>query len=195
MSLLDAARRLVRRLPGGIETNAQRFDVTPSTLRHQLAGTGGYRFSLENAELATQFAIEQGVDNPLEIVNTLAKNCGAMVIPLPGLYETGGGTMKDLAAAAHEFAQFVSLAALAPADGVVTANELSAVTTELSHLIGCAQRVRAGLAEMHEAGKPKAESPHLDVPVIDSAGPEAARSSWTAGPGTGAAWVGRMQEA
>lgn len=40
MSLLDAARRLVRRLPGGIETNAQRFDVTPSTLRHQLAGTG-----------------------------------------------------------------------------------------------------------------------------------------------------------
>lgn len=155
MSLLDSARRLLRRLPGGIESNAPRFDVTPTTLRHQLAGTGGYRFSLENAELATQFALEQGIENPLEVLNTFAKNCGAMVIPLPGLYQTGDTTMEDLAAAAKEFAEFVSTAAQATADGVVTGNELAAVDTELSHLIGCSQRVRAGLAAMHEAGKPR----------------------------------------
>lgn len=165
MSLLDSARRLVRRIPGGIESNASRFDLTPSTLRHQLAGTGGYKFSLENAELATQFALEQGVDNPLEVLNTFAKNCGAMVIPLPGLYETGDTTMEDLAAAAKEFAEFVAVAAKAPADGQVTANELTDVDRELSHLIGCAQRVRAGLAAMHEAGKPCSDRCMVALPV------------------------------
>lgn len=154
MSLLDAARRLVRRLPGGIETNAKRFDVTPTTLRHQLAGTGGYRFSLENAELATQFAIEQNVENPLEILNTLAKNCGAMVLPLPGMYDAGECTFQDLSQAAEKFAKFVASSASAPADGKVTGNEMADVDRGLADLIGCAQRVRATLAAMHEADKP-----------------------------------------
>lgn len=169
MSLLDAARRLVRRLPGAIESNAVRFDVTPTTLRHQLAGTGGYRFSLENAELATQFALEQNVDNPLEILNAFARNCGAMVVPLPGLYESGGHTMEDLAAAAKEFAEFVAIAAQVQADGQVTANELADVDRELSCLIGCAQRVRAGLAAIHEAGKPASERSMITLPVRDMA--------------------------
>lgn len=164
MSLLDAARRLVRRIPGGIKSNASRFDVTESTLQHQLSGFGGYKFSLENAELATQFAIEQNVENPLEILHVFAKNCGAMVIELPDLYRTGGTSMEDLAAAAREFAEFVSVAAQAPADGKVTANELSDVDRELSELIGCAQRVRATLAAMHEAGKPT----HMTLPVRDT---------------------------
>lgn len=167
MSLLDSARRLVRRLPGGIESNAPRFDVTPTTLRHQLAGTCGYRFSLENAELATQFALEQGINHPLEILNTFAKNCGAMVVPLPGLYETGSASMDDLAAAAKEFAEFIAVAAQARADGKVSANELATVDTELAHLIGCAQRVRANLAMMHEAGKPEHERVLVTLPVID----------------------------
>lgn len=167
MSLLDAARRLVRRIPGGIESNAPRFGITPPTLNHQLAGSGGYRFSLENAEMATQFALEQHVDDPLEILNTFAKNCGAMVIPLPGLYQTGGTTMEDLAAAAREFAEFVAAAAQAPADGKVTRNELADVDRELAGLIGCAQRVRAGLAAMHEAGKPVNERSMVEMPVVD----------------------------
>lgn len=165
MGLLDSARRLVRRLPGAIETNAFRFDVTPTTLRHQLAGTGGYRFSLENAELATQFALEQNVENPLEILNAFARSCGAMVIPLPGMYQTGETTMEDLAAAAKEFAEFVATSAQASADGQVTANELSDVDKELSHLIGCAQRVRAGLAAIHERDKPHAERDMVNLPV------------------------------
>lgn len=166
MSSRDAARRLSVRMPGGNEATSVLMGLTPTTWRHQLAGSGGYKLSLESAELLTQYAIEQRVDNPLEVLNTFAKNCGAMVIPLPGMYETGGTTMDDLAAAAKEFAEFVSSAARAPADGVVTANELAEVTTELSHLIGCAQRVRAGLAAMHEAGKPATESrPPVGAPA------------------------------
>jgi len=165
MSSRDAARRLSSRMQGGNETTAVLMGVTATTWRHQLAGSGGYKLSLDNAELLTQYAIEQHVENPLEILHTFARNVGAMVIPLPDLYATGGTSMEDLAAAAREFAEFVSVAAQAPADGRVTANELADVDRELSELIGCAQRVRASLAAMHEAGKPAAERVMVTLPV------------------------------
>lgn len=177
MSSRDAARRLSSRMAGGNESTAVLMGVTPTTWRHQLAGSGGYKLSLDNAELLTQYAIEQHVENPLEILSTFARNCGAMVLPLPGLYQTGDHTMEDLAAAAREFAEFVSVAAQAQADGKVTANELVDVDRELAELIGCAQRVRASLAAMHEAGKPAHERRQmLDLPVVDRMRMEAAQA-------------------
>lgn len=164
MNLRDSARNLARRMQGGIEAWALRVGKNPASARHELAGSGGYKLGLEDAELMTQFAIEQGVADPLQILNTFARNVGAMVIPLPALYQTGGTSMEDLAAAAREFAEFVSVSAQAPADGRVTANELADVDRELSELIGCAQSVRASLAAMHEAGKPG----HTVLPVLDT---------------------------
>ena len=161
MNLRDSARNLARRMQGGIEAWALRVGKNPTSARHELAGSGGYKLGLEDAELMTQYAIEQGVSDPLQILNTFARNVGAMVIPLPALYQTGGSSMEDLAAAAREFAEFVAVSAQAPADGRVTANELADVDRELSELIGCAQRVRATLATMHEAGKPT----HVTLPV------------------------------
>lgn len=68
-----------------------------------------------------------------------------MLIPLPGLYQSGATTMEDLAATA-KFADFVGVVSLATADGQVTKNELHSVDAELVSLIGCAQRVCAHLA-------------------------------------------------
>ena len=156
MNLRDSARQLARRLHGGIEAWAIRTGKNPASSRHELAGTSGYKLGLEDAELLTQFAIEQKAENPLQILHTMAANCGAMVVELPGLYESGGSTMADLAGAAREFAEFVATAAGASADGRVTANELRDVDRELGELIGCAQRVRNGLAALHAAGKVEA---------------------------------------
>lgn len=165
MNLRDSARNLARRLHGGIEAWSLRVGKNPTSGRHELAGTAGYKFGLEDAELLTQFAMESGVPDPLQILNTFAANCGAMVIPLPGLYESGVSTMEDLASAAKEFAEFVATSAQASADGKVTSNELADVDKELSHLIGCAQRVRSGLAAIHEGDKPHAERDMVTLPV------------------------------
>lgn len=154
MNLPDAARSLARRIPGGIECLAVRLGKRPSSMRHELAGSDAYKLGLEDAELITQFAIEQRVDNPLQILNAFAGSCGALVVPLPQLLTGTGTTFEDLASAAKEFAEFVSVTAGAAADGVVNANELREVDRELAELIGCAQRVRAGLAAMHVAGRP-----------------------------------------
>ncbi|MDQ0040843.1 phage regulatory CII family protein [Variovorax boronicumulans] len=156
MNILDAARHLVRRFPGGIECLAIRLGKRPSTLRHEVAGSDAYKLGLQDAELITQLAIEQHVENPLQLLNVLATNCGAVLIPLPGLHDGGGATFEDLAATAKEFAEFVAATSSAVADGHVTGNELRDVDRELSELIGCAQRVRAGLAAIHAAEKPAA---------------------------------------
>ncbi|MNV64082.1 hypothetical protein D3C71_1567090 [compost metagenome] len=154
MNLIDAARHLARRFQGGIDAVALRFGKASSSMRHELAGSDAYKLGLQDAELLTQWAIEQNVADPLQILNAFASNCGAMVLPLPGMYRTGGATLQDLSAAAIEFAQFVSVSAEATADGRVTANELRDVDRELGELIGCAQRVRATLAAMHAEGQP-----------------------------------------
>ena len=163
MNLRDSARNLARRLHGGIESWATRSGKNPTSSRHELAGFGTYKFGLEDAELLTQFAIEQNAENPLQILNTFAANCGAMVIPLPEMYQTGTSTLADLSSAAKEFSDFVAVAAAAPAGGV-TANELANVDRELAELIGCAQRVRASLAALHEAERRMVGLPVIDMP-------------------------------
>jgi hypothetical protein len=154
MNLLDAARSLVRRFPGGIEAVAVRLDKNPSTLRHEVAGSDAYKLGIQDAELLTQMAIEQGVDNPMQILNIMATNCGALVVPLPGLQRGPASTFEDLAGAAKEFADFIAATSSAVADGKVSGNELREVDRELAELIGRVQQVRNGLAAMHEAGKP-----------------------------------------
>lgn len=61
MNLRDSARNLARRMHGGIEEWSRRAGKNPTTGRHELAGTGGYKLGLEDAELLTQFAIETRV--------------------------------------------------------------------------------------------------------------------------------------
>lgn len=163
MNLIDAARNLARRFPGGIEAVALRLGKRDSSMRHELAGSDAYKLGLQDAELMTQMAVEQRVDNPLQILNTLAANCGAVVVPLPELHNGAGGTFEDLAATAKEFAEFVAITASAAADGVVTGNELREVDRELSELIGCAQRVRAGMAALHASGQPARATVELPV--------------------------------
>lgn len=151
MNSLDAARYLMRAYPGGAESFAPRLDKTPTTLRHEVAGSDKYKLGLVDAEAMTQMAVEAGVANPLAILNAFAANCGAMVVALPNMDAATGTTFEDLAAAAKEFAEFVSVSATAASDGKVTGNELRDIDRELSDLMARVQHVRNGLAAIHEA--------------------------------------------
>lgn len=159
MNSLDAARYLMRAYPGGADSLAPRLDKTPTTLRHEVAGSDKYKLGLVDAEALTQMAVEARVPNPLAILNAFAANCGAMVVALPHMDSVQGATFEDLAAAAKEFAEFVGVAATAAADGRVTGNELRDIDRELSELVSRVQAVRNGLAAMHQAGAERATEP------------------------------------
>jgi hypothetical protein len=162
MRVLDAARNLARRYPGGIEALAPRIPrnddsgraKSPDVLRHELKGTGTNKFGLEDADLLTQFSIELGVSDPLAIINAMAANAGAMVLPLPNLDAGDEVTIQGLAQFAKEFSDVMNVMAEAVKDNNVSENELAAVDKELGELIGRAQALRAHLAQMHETAKP-----------------------------------------
>lgn len=158
MNSLDAARYLMRAYPGGADSLAPRLDKSATTLRHEVAAHGAYKLGLLDAEAMTQMAAEQHVPNALAILHSVAANCGAMVIALPDGHATSEATYEALAAAAKSFAEFVAVAAQAPADGRVTGNELRDVDRELGALIACAHRVRGGLAAMHAAEQERGAS-------------------------------------
>ena len=167
MRLIDAARHLVRRFSGGVAAVAARIPRDNSmggsahkgadVLRHELAGTGSNKLGLEDAELITQLAIEQGVADPLAILNAFAAGVGAMVLPLPSMVCRDEMTIAGLAEFAREFSEVVTSMAEAVKDGDVTANELAAVDKELGELVARGQALRAHLAHLHECRKPQGE--------------------------------------
>lgn len=166
MNSLDAARYLMRAYPGGADALAPRLDKTPTTLRHEVAGSDKYKLGVVDAQEMTLMAMEARVPNALAILHSMAANCGAMVVALPDMHAVAGATFEDLAACAKEFAEFVSVAASAAADGKVTGNELRDIDRELSQMVACVHRVRNGLAAQHEA-----EAARQTAPTTTSRGP------------------------
>jgi len=157
MNTLDSARYLMRAYPGGAESLAPRLNKDESTLRHEVAGHAKYKLGIVDAEAMTQMALEARVPNAMAILHAMAANCGAMIIALPDRNMPDETTFADLASAAKEFADFVSVSANAVADGRVTGNELRDVDRELAQLIACAHKVRSGLAAIHAAEQTQRE--------------------------------------
>src|SRR5262245_3812697 len=117
--VLDAARALVRRFPGGIAAVAVRIPRTDGTgrckseevLRQELSGNGSHKLGLEDSELITLMAVEQRVVDPLAIINAMASNVGAMVVMLPACAVGDEMTLTGLALFARESADVMTVMA------------------------------------------------------------------------------------
>jgi hypothetical protein len=158
MNVRHASLELARRFPDGIAGAALAIGKPESTLRKELTAAPGYKWGMDDAELLTQCAADRCVENALGIVNALAANVGAVVLPMPA----GVGAADDFAAladTAREFSEFVASVAEAERDGRVTQNELRRVDKEFGELVARAQALRARLAAVYEAGKPEG-APH-----------------------------------
>lgn len=145
--VLDAAYTLVHKYPGGAESLAPRMGKLGTSLSHEVKRVGTAKFGLEDAVLASVLS------NDPRILNAFAKEMGCFVLPLSPV--VGLDAFHGLSDAAREFGEFVSSVADAAADNRITANELARVDRELGDLIARSQAVRATLATMHEAGKPR----------------------------------------
>jgi hypothetical protein len=143
----DAAFHLVHDYPGGATSLGPRIKKSPTTLSHEVSGTGTAKLGLEDAVKLTLLS-----GNRI-ILNTFAAECCCFVLPMPNV-ESGLDTFHGLADAAREFSEFVASVADAAADGRVTGNELARVDRELSELLARGQAIRATLAAIHESGKP-----------------------------------------
>lgn len=154
MSILTAAKTLVRDYPGRGEAMAHRLGLSPDTLRHQVAGAPNYKLGLEDAVEMTQVALETKHINPLGILNAFAGDCGCMVLPLPRVATPASNDcIARLALMAKEFADVAQAIAARAGDGDVSDNDLQMIDKEGGELIAAWQGLRAALVAANQASR------------------------------------------
>lgn len=155
MSILDAARQVVKHYPGRVEALALRMGKNPNTLRHEVAGSPGYKLGAEDLMDLTNFAQEARQDNALLSLASMAANCGQMLVPLPLANAVADDDcMLRLADAAREFGDLCKEVAGDLADGKITNNELARIDRECGELIASVYAMREAVARRNAELQP-----------------------------------------
>lgn len=149
-AILDAAYRVVHRYPGGSDSLAPRLtNKSPTTLSHEVKGTGTAKLGLQTAVEVTDFS------GDLEILQAWATHAGQMLVPLPTLEQQAGDCcLQRLASAAKEFGEFMSEVSLTLADGKVSDNELGRIEREVGEMFATVHATLEALRQRNQAGKP-----------------------------------------
>lgn len=153
MHLRDTAYNIVHDYPGGAVSLAPRMSKSPTTLSHELNGTGGAKLGLLDAEKITQLT------GDLRILEAFAGNCGQMLIPFPDSLRLGNeqDCMLRLADTAREFGDLCREVAGDLADGHISDNELGRIDRECGELVASVHALREALARRNAESKPRAE--------------------------------------
>lgn len=147
--VLDAAYQLVRAYPGGALSLAPRMGKNPTTLSHEVKGTGTAKFGLADAVIATELSGDR------RILNAFAAQCDCMVLPLPVLDDQcDSTTMRNVAALAREFGELVTMVTEASADGLISGNEMARVKGGWADLVAAGQAMVSQLQAKHEQSLP-----------------------------------------
>lgn len=149
-AVLDAAYQLVHAYPGGANSLAPRMDKNPTTLSHEVKGTGTAKFGLADAVSASVLSGDR------RILNAFAAECECMVLPLPVWNDQcDATTMRNVAALAREFGELVSTVTEASADGAISANEMARVQSDWAELMAAGQALVSQLQAKYEQSIPR----------------------------------------
>ena len=152
MDILDSVRRAVRHYPGGVDAVAARLGKSPSTLEKELRAAPQYKLGAVDAAEIAAMCVEQGIDYGLEYPTRIAEAVGATLLVLPrGTDVPDGITAQVLACLVREFADVVTSATLADADGEISRNELLAVERQWAELVAAGQGLMRHLGAKHQA--------------------------------------------
>lgn len=149
MHLRDVAFNVVHEYPGGAPSLAPRMGRNPTTLAHELNGTGVAKLGLLDAEKITH------ITGDLRILEAFARNAGQMLLPLPEalMPEDEEDCMMRLAEAAKAFGVLCKEVATDLADTKITDNELKRIDRDCSILIADLRGLRKALAKLNAASK------------------------------------------
>lgn len=150
MSVLDAAYNVGEDYKdGGTAGLARRMDCNPTTLSHELRGTG-------TAKLGLKTAVKMSVlTRDTRILQAFAAECGHMLVPLPELLDLStDDCIQRLGAASEKFGRIASQTCGALADGEVNANELAAFRRAKGELMNTIHQLDLAMAAKHEGSKP-----------------------------------------
>lgn len=149
-AVLDAAYQLVHAYPGGAGALGARMQKNPTTLSHEVRGTGSAKFGLDDAVIASVMS------NDPRILNAFNAECGYVAFRLPdGSDGCDASTIRSVSELAREFGELMGTVTQAAADGRITGNELQQVQTAWSELVAAGQTMVSQLKAQHEAAMPR----------------------------------------
>lgn len=152
MNVLDSIRRAVRHYPGGVDAVAARLGKSPSTLEKELRAAPQYKLGAVDAAEIAAMCVEVHSANALDYPTRLAEAVGGTLLLLPhGAQDSGQITAEALANLVREFADVVTAAARADADGEVSPNEMREVRQQWAELVASGQQFMHQLECKHEA--------------------------------------------
>ena len=151
LDLRDVAFNVVHDYDGGAPSLAPRINKNPTTLAHELNGTGAAKLGLLDAEKITLRT------HDLRILEAFAGNCGQMLVPLPETIQLHtDDCMLKLAGSAREFGELCKEVAEDLADGSISDNELARIDRDTGDLIASLYSLREALTARNQVGKPAA---------------------------------------
>jgi hypothetical protein len=155
MNELDAIRLIVANFPGGLEVVALRIGKpSAETLRKELAGAPGFKFSLAHARQISILAIEAQSPHCYAFANVIAGDAGQMIgLPARDMAEKHD-LRADTAGLLKEASDALGVITEALADELISDNELKRIERETAEVIEKAQDVLRDARERNAASKP-----------------------------------------
>lgn len=157
MDFLDSVRRAVRHYPGGVEAVAARLGKSPSTLEKELRAAPQYKLGAVDAAEIAAMCSEVGSTHAADYPTRVAEAVGGTLLLLPHAPHGARDdiTAQGVAALVREFADVVSTATMADADGEISLNEIRAVREQWAELVAAGQAFIQHLEAKHEASMAK----------------------------------------
>lgn len=153
-AVIDAAYQLVHAYPGGAAALGARMGKNPTTLSHEVRGTGTAKFGLDDAVMATVMSGDP------RILNAFNAEAGYVAFRLPSVEGVcDESTIRSVSELAREFGELMGTVTQAAADGRITGNELQTVKAAWSELVAAGQAMVSQLTAKHEAGMPQERAP------------------------------------
>lgn len=153
MTPQDALRQMAKAYPGGYESLAPRVGKTPEVLRKELSGDPKFKLGLAAALLISEFCIEAKTPHCFDFVNAVAADGGGFVrLPVVEMSEPIC-VHRSISAVTTELSHVVTATLDGDADGHISDNDMARIQKEVADARGALQQLEQSIEAKHAAGK------------------------------------------
>lgn len=153
MTPQDSLRQMAKAYPGGYESLAPRVGKTPEVLRKELSGDPKFKLGLSTSLLISELCIEAKSAHCFDFVNAVAADGGGFVrLPVVEM-EAPVCVHRSISAVTTELSHVVTATLDGDADGHISDNDMAHIGKEIADARAALQRLEQAAEAKHAAGK------------------------------------------
>ena len=153
MNPQDALRQMAKAYPGGYESLAPRLGKTPEVLRKELSDDPKFKLGQQTASLISELCIEVKSAHCYDYMNAVAADGGGFIRLTVREMSEPVSVTRAVSAVTTELSHVVSETLDGDADGVISDNDLDRALKEIGDARAALQTLEAALIAKNKAGK------------------------------------------